>query len=133
MPVSLSIKLDEAKLQKLKNGFEFFPKVFRREMRKAFINTSADIIKRAKMVHRFNSITNNLENATQSMVAKNGLGVKFFIDDQKARYGKYIHEGFKSWGRDPYLRTQVENNIGKLTDAVEKAIDTASKESGLNG
>lgn len=85
----------------------------------------------AQQHHRFKNRTYNLFKQTKFKVRRRDNAINFYIDDQKAVYGKFIHHGFKSWAPDPYLRRAVMRNMGKTTTAVNRAIDRVIQRNGL--
>jgi hypothetical protein len=51
--------------------------------------------------HRFDSQTGNLISAIKSEMY--GLSGRVYIDDYIADYGKYVHDGFKTWAPDTFV------------------------------
>ena len=43
------------------------------------------------------------------------------------KYGKYIHEGFKSWSPDPFIDKGINNNKAQIMVNWELAIDKANR------
>lgn len=70
----------------------------------------------AKTNHRYKSRTGNLTRATKVNRIKDQI--RAFIDDTQAKYGKYIHSGFKQWAPDPF----IDNAIKKNRDLIERII-----------
>lgn len=79
-------------------------------------NISIDIVKDANRQHRFKPQSGNLERSIKyriSITPKRIISF-LFLDNRIANYGKYIHNGFKSWKPDPFLFNAVENKIKTL-------------------
>jgi phosphoribosylaminoimidazole-succinocarboxamide synthase len=91
------------------------------------------IIKEAKTSHRFKSKTGNLVEATKKELGIDRKSVQalYTIDDVKAPYGKYIHDGKKGWSADKYLENSVVRNEKNIEKAVETGIDNTIKKAGL--
>jgi hypothetical protein len=83
----------------------------------------------AQRHHRYTRRTGRLERSIRSTM--NRTGGEVFIDDSMADYGKYVHEGFKSWNPDKFLYQAAEKYDKVLDVAVEKAIDDDIKQAGL--
>jgi hypothetical protein len=79
------------------------------------------IAQEAKNIHRYKSQTGNLERATKYNKSKNGA--KIYIDDVKAKYGKYIHDGFKKWAPDQFIDKAVDNNMELIEITLADEID----------
>lgn len=75
----------------------------------------------ARLYHRYTRRTGNLESATKS--SKTSTGGTVYIDDGQAIYGKYIHEGFKSWAADPFLYDAESDLDGELNQAIDNALN----------
>ena len=94
MKVILNVELD-SKLQQLLTNPQ---QVLKQETKKA-LNDALDLIyQEAKIKHRFKSRTGNLENAIYKMINSstvNEVSGEIGIDDRKAPYGKFVHNGTK--------------------------------------
>jgi HK97 gp10 family phage protein len=77
----------------------------------------------ARTSHRYKTRTGNLVRATRAQSIKGAL--QAYIDDNLAKYGKYIHEGFRSWAPDPFLGRAIESNLNKIDDILISTIETA--------
>jgi len=60
-----------------------------------------NIVPQAKASHRFTSRSGRLEQAIQGTLA--GSKGEALINNSIASYGKYIHEGHRSWSPDRFL------------------------------
>lgn len=105
-------------------NFRSFNKFLTSELAKA----EADIIERLlydakETYHRYNHRTKNLRDATKmegKLLSKKGLVLK--VDLKKAKYGKYIIEGFKSWSPDPFLDTAYDKNKEWIYERIDRAL-----------
>lgn len=80
----------------------------------------------ARATHRYTRRTGNLERAVKVSTTKDGGSV--YIDDGQAPYGKFVHNGQRSWAPDPFLYDAVEMNEDDLDRKIDAAIDQALKE-----
>jgi hypothetical protein len=83
----------------------------------------------AKLHHRYTRRTGKLSNAV--VVVRNEHGGEVGINDASAPYGKYVHEGFKTWAPDKFLDDAAESNEHLLDTLVNKAAGEAIKKAGL--
>ena len=94
-----------------------------RALKKSLQNITLD----AKRNHRFITRTGNLERSVKFRVINKESG-QVYIDNGTAPYGKFIHDGFKSWAPDPFLEAAVMRR-GKvivkdnLIDAIRRTVD----------
>jgi HK97 gp10 family phage protein len=79
------------------------------------------IIQEAQLVHRYNRQTGNLARATK--YSRVGDVAKFYIDEIKAQYGQYIHDGTKKWHEDPFLANAFENHLDDIDRAIIEEVD----------
>jgi len=79
------------------------------------------VIRSARSKHRYNVQTGNLEKATelQDTNQTGRLQIVLWVNDAIARYGKYIHNGFKSWAPDRFLDGAVERLLPRLPILLE--------------
>lgn len=89
-------------------------------------------VSQARKIHRHTTRTGNLNRATQYKMFRRDNGVKFFIDDVKAEYGKYIHDGTKFWRKDPYLANAVKRNQKTMQKDIRVAIDKVIRKNHLD-
>lgn len=125
--MSITIKVaDEEALRALDSFSKDIEKEILLELEKEF----KLVVDKAKRVHRFTTRTGRLERATLTDVQ--GKTVRALIDDALAPYGKYIHEGFKTWSSDPYLEEKFDQDESKIIVELEKAIDRVITRLGLD-
>jgi len=91
--------------------------------KEALIVTRELIETSARTDHRYNSKTGRLTRATKVKTVDQTL--KAYIDDNTAKYGKYIHSGFKGWAPDRFLERAIESNLNKIDDIMISKIDKA--------
>jgi len=75
----------------------------------------------ARSKHRYQSRTGNLLRATT--VVNTQTTIKAYVDEAKAKYGKYIHDGFKSWAPDPFLNNAIESKLNDIDNIMASNID----------
>jgi len=71
----------------------------------------------AKREHRYKRRTGKLTRATQAEF--NPKGGSLGINDAVAHYGKYVHEGQRSWAPDKFIPTA----LNRVWPAIDKQID----------
>lgn len=86
----------------------------------------------ARNNHRHITRTGRLNRATTYKMSNRYSTVKFYINDMTANYGKYIHDGFKSWRPDRYLLKAVNRIAPKMYRDVSQAIAKIIKKNGLS-
>lgn len=77
--------------------------------------------------HRYTVRTGNLRRNTTFKMDRRISAVKFYIDDVKAHYGKFIHDGFKTWSPDPFLSKAVTKGMKRTYTSVTKTINKLIK------
>lgn len=90
---------------------------------------SKKVLSDAARMHRFKSRTGNLISSLRSSISAESA--EFMIDNAQAPYGKYVHEGFKSWQSDPFLQSAVNSNAENITNTVSAAIGKLIDKEGL--
>lgn len=79
------------------------------------------IQRRAKILHRFRNRTGNLVSAIESEVY--GLSGRVYIDDMLAPYGKFVHNGQRTWAPDPFIYDAVAELEDELTTSLKKTLE----------
>jgi hypothetical protein len=87
---------------------------------KAFIRLMPLIEQEAKNSHKYQSRTGRLSRATSVRTERDML--QGYINDHLAPYGKYIHDGFKSWSPDPFIEQAIINNITTIDSIIDEEI-----------
>lgn len=79
----------------------------------------------AKANHRFTARSGNLERSIIPEVIRtndNIIGM-VFLKDEIALYGKYIHNGFRSWRPDPFLKNSAETHFEIIKQKLKQKFD----------
>jgi hypothetical protein len=97
------------------------PKVITKAINNALDIVGPKMAQDAKNKHRYKTRTGNLERATNFNRIENKA--KVYIDDIKAKYGKYIHDGYKNKAPDRFIDQAVDNNLTLLDETFAKEID----------
>ena len=84
----------------------------------------------ARQNHRFTTREGDL---VKSIIASAlALEVKLKLQDEGepfgTKYGKYVHDGQRSWGADKFIPMSMERNKKQVFRNWERAIDEANKE-----
>lgn len=77
----------------------------------------------ARSNHRFESRTGNLERAIKNNKTADGGSV--YVDESIAPYGKYVHDGHRSWAADNFIEDNFDED--RLNDMIEHVIDRELK------
>lgn len=88
---------------------------------KAFARWGVIVLNEAKNKHRYISRTGNLRNATSADYLDNKL--RLYINDAKANYGKYVHDGVNGRTDDQFIDSAVANNITLLDEFIIQEIN----------
>jgi len=126
----IKVKIDTSEVTK---ALDVFQKNIQPEVTKELNSVSDKIINEARTNHRFNSRTGNLVQSTlkELGIDKNSIKAIYKIDDARAPYGKYVHDGQRSWSEDKFLENAVERNEKNIEKAIDKGLDTAIKKAGF--
>lgn len=90
-----------------------------------FKRLTRDIANDATIHHRFVSRSGNLERSIQSNAERVGDDVvgEVFINESVSNYGKYVHEGNRSWNPDKFIEQAFHRNENKIDSAIEALIN----------
>ena len=95
------------------------------------LKEQADTIeKQARTVHRYQKRTGKLQQATVAEATRSEI--TGYLDEGIAHYGKYVHDGQRSWAPDPFLDNAFHGADFKIRVAAEKAFDSAIIGAGLS-
>lgn len=130
---SLKITLDRKSSEALDRAVRLMPArvkaVMGPRMRKAMSSVQRDA--RSKPFHRFDSRTGSLVRSVAARVYDQGLTGSVELRNEIAEYGKYIHEGFKSWAPDPFIDVAMKKNLAlieqQITLGLQQVIDELFK------
>ena len=103
-------------IRKIQSGSIPFSRFGFRKLKDTIEKVSMDIVLEAKAHHRFESRSNNLEKSIKNKIktGANKISSSFYFDNRIANYGKFIHEGFKSWKPDKFLEDSFNKHINML-------------------
>jgi len=105
------------------NMLSWMPDFIRDELDEKFDKIAADIATDAKNHHRFITRTGALE---ESVTAEyTGNTVRAYLDESIAPYGKYVHDGQRSWAPDPFLENAFTKHVRDIDGAIGEAVAKA--------
>ena len=122
----LSISIDAKEAVK---ALESYAKDLPKAVSEAIDEVSEDVVEEARKVHRYRKRTGRLNSAIQSHTK--GYSTKVFIDEARAPYGYYIHQGFKGWAPDPFLEQAFNRQTKDLDAEIAKVLGDLAKKKGL--
>ena len=100
-----------------------------KELRKAMGEQMEGVKQEASRTHRFRVRSNNLVRSITPRVSRNGLQVLVELNEGVAKYGRFIHDGFKSWAPDQFLykalRTQKRKIVQGISNGIARALRKA--------
>jgi len=111
----IDLKIDLEKYEDLD------PKDIEEGLAEALKTASTLISNEAKSNHRYRSRSGNLKRATKTKSTKESI--QAYIDEAMARYGKYIHNGSRSWAPDEFVEDAIKNNLDKIDRLIADSID----------
>lgn len=124
--MGLRVKIDSRKFEA---DMRRFPAAARKAIVQELGQGMSGIQIEAKQQHRFKTQTGVLEQSVLSEVDPIKLQGTVWLSERVARYGKYIHRGFKSWQADPFLydafrrkKNQIIKNIETIIIRVARGI-----------
>jgi hypothetical protein len=85
----------------------------------------SEIVRTAKKDHRYTHRTRNLEKSTLTNDAMPPLTAEGHLDDGIAFYGKFIHQGFRTWSPDQFLYNALDQRKEQVQHNIEMAIEEA--------
>ena len=136
-----------------KKAMKEYPEDLVKELRKSSKKSASTVERGAKQSHRFTTRTGRLVKSikgyggvTASVPAEGFLGrlKEFFKGGRKVNafvelvlhdeghplgteYGKYVHEGQRSWSPDKFIEKSMSKNKRKILEGWSKAIDKANR------
>jgi len=116
-------------LESVVSKFKRFPEVLNRELRTAIKEWLTSVQVEARLVHRYTTRTAALDRSIQAKMEKDGGVV--YLEEGIARYGQYIHEGFKRWAPDPFLIDAGERKQPQLQRGIVRGIALSLSKVGL--
>lgn len=119
------------KQQSVVDAFNRFPDLFKRNVNLELKKALTQVQKKARREHRFVTRSGNLERSVTVDVLGNEIGGTVYLEKGIAKYGPYIHEGFKSWIADKFLYEAFNKQIKNIIKAISRGIGMALIEAGL--
>lgn len=95
-----------------------------------FEQLAKTVEEQARTVHRYKRRTGKLQEAT--VAEEHRLEILGYLDESKAHYGKYVHDGQRSWQPDPFLTNAFNGFEGKMRREAQAAIDLEISRAGLS-
>lgn len=114
---------------KVIKGLKELPKELTNEINKALQDTFYHMAVEARNAHRYTVRTGKLRSATRSAVKE--LTGELFVDDLKADYGVYVHQGHGTWAPDQFVYDAFKRGHPILDRAIDQAVDKAIKQAGF--
>ncbi len=84
---------------------------------------------KAQTVHRYKRRTGALQGATVAKATK--MEIEGYIDESKAYYGKFVHEGHHSWAPDRFLTDAFASAENSIIKDIDSAISASIMNAGL--
>jgi hypothetical protein len=100
-----------------------------RLVREAQENSSKELEREARTVHRYRIRSGLLERATKSEIVQSAINL--YIDNGLADYGKYVHEGTNKRPPDRFVYQAMERKEDSIRDKIETAFDKAITAAGF--
>jgi hypothetical protein len=136
-----------------KKAIKEYPEDLVKELRKASKRSASIVEDEAKQNHRYTTRLGNLRDSVKGYggvtasvlkegifkrlkeLLKFGMGAKAYVElvlhDEGhplgTEYGKYIHEGFKSWGADKFIDKSMAKHQMTIIRNWREAIDKANR------
>jgi hypothetical protein len=95
----------------------------------AIDDVASKIQRTAKTNHRYTRRTGRLAAAVKRETTDDSVTI--YIDSALADYGKYIHDGFKSWSPDTFIDDAYAAHERDLSAAIDRAVDDTIKKLGF--
>ncbi len=110
------------KFKKIHQGRIPFSKFKFRELVSLVENFSHEVVLEAKAHHRFTARSGNLERSVRNTINTKSKSITstFILDNRVSNYGKYIHNGFRSWKPDPFLEQALERKLVNLKQLIKQ-------------
>lgn len=83
----------------------------------------------AQSNHRYKRRTGNLERSIK--IRNKPDGGMVYINEAQAPYGKFVHDGQRSWAPDQFLYNAAIKNEPELNRKIDQAVDKAFRKAGL--
>jgi len=95
----------------------------------AFAREAHVIENQARCIHKYKLRTGKLKSAT--FVQQNRMEIDGWLDETKAPYAQYVHDGTSDIQPDPFLANAFDSRTGEIERMAEAAVDAAISAEGL--
>jgi hypothetical protein len=110
---------------KTKGSLSGFDRLLKRHLSKALDLIGKKVSEDARREHRYTSRTGNLTSATTYYVDNIRQRVVVYIQENRAEYGKYVHDGTSNWRPDKFIDRAFIKNAAWINKVLEDAVDKA--------
>lgn len=111
-----------ANLKSLEKALNAFPKETFKAVNLELKKGARDVQVDARANHRFTTRTGALERSVETRLSPSLLRARVGINKRFAKYGKYIHDGFKSWKPDRFITKAGEAKKEDLKKDIQRAV-----------
>lgn len=108
-------------------NFNTFGDDVQKEVNKELHHIGRYLAKYAQDHHRYVHRTGNLKFATRYWVDRAKARVRVYISETQAHYGKYVHDGHRSWSPDRFINNALWKNIDYVDERLKMARNRAIK------
>lgn len=84
----------------------------------------------ARMRHRYHRRSGLLSTATKFIADEHEATV--YIDDAAASYGKFVHDGFRSWAPDQFIPEAIDSSTEENLADLEKNLAADMRRAGFS-
>lgn len=85
----------------------------------------------ARVRHRYNNRTGNLSHSVR--IRRKKYESSIYIDEARAPYGVYVHNGTRRWAPDRYIPEAIEIAMNDAQIFMAKALNKVIRKLGLSG
>ena len=119
----MSTRVTITGLDSFRRSLGNFSDILDRELGIAVEDATELVTIQAKNNHRFNSRSGNLERSIKAELRD--LDSFAFVDDSQAVYGKWIHDGFRTWAPDEFMTDALERKKQEILRLINNAVNRA--------
>ena len=117
--MSITVKIDTKKFER---AMKLYPKAARSAIARELGQFGSDVQVHAIQNHRYKTRTGKLEASAIPTLDVSRLRIVIKLHDGIARYGKYIHRGFKGWQADPFLYRAFQLKLKGMQQKLERTL-----------
>jgi hypothetical protein len=129
LQMKLNLKIEG--LKDFGKAYMAMPDIAAKKLRLTLNKVLRSVIYDARGRHRYKSRSGNLSRSTTYTISRDGLSAELFLDEGIAKYGKYVHDGQRSWDKDEFLYSAVDKNEDEIVEAIDDAVGKIIKEAGF--